>query len=343
MSARGTIGQTLAATLVAFAILGGAPVLAPAQAPAPADKPAAEKLLEGGLERFDAGDFDGAARAWETLLREHGEATSWRVLYNLGLAYRNAGRIDRAVDRFERFLRRVGAEAAALDAPLEERRQDAAEQVTLLKPKVATLAVRRSAAAGDVMVTIDDHPPRVAGFETYVMPGRHTITVGEGASARRVTVDVVASEVREIDATVIPPPGPAPTSSTPRTSDPPPATRPQSNAGPIAFGVLAGATALSFALPIGLGVHAGNVADAAKSLGRGHTRYDDAVASYEDARSAYYVSYVLPAVLGAATIATFAFVVFAPGADAAGPPDVRASITLLSNGGDPGLAFRCDF
>ena len=193
------------------------------------------------------------------------------------------------------------------------------------------------------MVTIDDRPARVAGFETYAMPGRHTITVGEGARARHQTIDVAAGEVREIDAVMSTPPPdarPAPTSS---TFTPPPAQGAQSNAGPIAFGVLAGATALSFALPIGLGVHAGNVSSAAESLGRGHTRYGDAVESYEDARSAYYVSYVLPAVLGAATIATFAFVAFAPSDGTGDSPDARASIAIISNGGGAGLAFRCDF
>ncbi|MFO0618873.1 MAG: hypothetical protein U0414_40165 [Polyangiaceae bacterium] len=64
----------------------------------------------------------------------------------------------------------------------------------------------------------------------------------------------------------------------------------------------AGLTIASFALPIGLGVDAGSRGNAAGALGPGHTAYADAVEEYVSARTRYYASYAVPAVLGAATL-----------------------------------------
>jgi len=58
---------------------------------------------------------------------------------------------------------------------------------------------------------------------------------------------------------------------------------------------------VSFALPLGLLAVAGGKRDDAEALGAGHTGYADARSSYETARTAYYVSYALPAALGLTT------------------------------------------
>jgi hypothetical protein len=290
-----------AVALVSFAAPSSSQAQTPPQ-PTGAARPPAEgidytRAFQQGLDEFDAGRFASAAQIWERLLGALGEERGYKVCYNLGLAYQKLGDATHAIERLESFAARAGKDTAR-DAALEERRQDAIDRVRTIKASHGALQVAPSPERQVVLVRIGASEPRPAGFVVYLAPGEHEVELYSGtARARRVRVALVAGSAKQLalDAVLEAPP---------RAPNPPMDTTASPARFPTGW-LVAGlaVTAASCALPIAFAVDASNKRGDAEALGAGHSGYADAVNRFNDARTRYEVSWVLPGALALATAA----------------------------------------
>lgn len=255
----------------------------------------ATQLFTEGLAKFDGGDPKTAAEIWERVLTEGAPSRSWRVLYNLGLAYQAAGDRPRSLDRFEAFVRRVGEQPGEQPPEIEARRQDAVERANAMRPLLGKLRLLRGASGERVPVRLASEKSRDAPFDQYVEPGTHDLEMGEGARAVRTRVELRAGQTVDIVARMLPPPA-----TEPIVLPPPPAREPLVHPAVLIGG--AALTAVSVALPVGLFFHAKSLRADAEAIPRVLPAYEDALETYEDFRTGYMVSWALPSVLGAATL-----------------------------------------
>jgi hypothetical protein len=102
-----------------------------------------------------------------------------------------------------------------------------------------------------------------------------------------------------------------------------------------------GATALSFILPAVLLDRAASKRDEAEALGPGHTAYADAKQGFDEARTAYELSYALPAALGAITlvVATVGLVRIATYEPSATAQRVTVDVSLGTSAGTGGVLW----
>jgi hypothetical protein len=256
----------------------------------------AAKLFEEGLGKFDGGDPSGAAEIWERVLAEGAPSRSWRILYNLGLAYQAAGDRPRSLERFESFVRKVGEQPGQQPPEIEARRQDAVERANAMRPELGRLRILRGSTGERIAVRIATDKPRDAPFDQYVEPGSYDLEMGEGARAVRTRVDLRAGQTVELVARLLP----APELPPPIPPRPPPPREPLVHPGILIGG--AALTAASVALPVGLFFHAKSLRADAEAIPRVLPEYEDALETYEDFRTGYMVSWALPSVLGAATL-----------------------------------------
>jgi hypothetical protein len=260
-------------------------------------------LVQAGADQFADGHYRDAAATWEKSLSLLGEGRGWKLHYNLGLAYGELHDATRAAAHHSAFIERVAQETARLSASLEERREDAAAKLAAIKEDNGAVVLPTQPNA--VSVTIDEGEARPVGFTAYLSAGEHRLSLSAADGAARATrVAVSAGQSVRIDTAL---------KATPTVeSKPAPAVAPPDAPEPVAseersfptvvvlIGV--GLTAASFALP---GVMWGKAADRfqeAEDLGKGHTGYPDKVEEYDEATTAYYASYALPAALGAITL-----------------------------------------
>ena len=280
----------------------------------------ATAVFNEGLANFDAGDPGAAAESWERVLAEGPPARSWRVLYNLGLAYEAAGNRPRAVERFEAFVRRVGEQPGQQPPEIEARRQDAVDRANAIRPKLGHLRITRAISGERVSIRIGDLAPRDAPIEQYLEPGTYPLEMGEGARAVKTSVELAAGETEELAARLLPAPAMPPPLLPPQTTPRDPLVHP---------GVLIGGavlTAASVALPVGLFFHAKSLRADAEAIPRVLPAYQPAADKYEDFRTGYMVSWALPSVLGAATLS----LLIATVVDSQQAPKTAVSIGPLS-------------
>jgi tetratricopeptide (TPR) repeat protein len=300
--------------ILLVALLVAAPCSAQDKPSPSADATDNEASFQRGLRQYDEGDYAGAITTWEKLLAGLDEQRAWRLLFNLGLAHQAAGDATRAVERFEKYLQKVAQQPARLQPELEAKRVEVADR--LRKIKAATGAVRvRPHPSRDVMVRIDQGQPRPTDFTAYLPPGEHVIEIRPGTPrVRRITVSVALGGSTDVDTSDPPaaPPTPPPASATPATSAR--TTKATSSSFPTGW-LIAGAsvTVLSTALPIGLGLVTKSKRDDATALGPGNTRYAAAIDDFHHARTAYEVSWILPAILAGATVAIVLLASGSPG------------------------------
>lgn len=284
----------------------------------PADKQGAlseeeaAQLFERGLAAFDRGESAEAVKLWEQLFERGDPARSWRVLYNLGLAYEAAGDRPRAVERYEAFYRKVGELPGSLPIEFEARRQDAVERATKLRPNLGLLRIAPAKDGERVLVRVGDQPAREAGFAMYLEPGHFTIVMGVEARAVQIEVELQAGELETVVAHQRPPPPPPP---------PPPYE------APIHVGVLiAGASlsVISVGIPVGLYFRASSLREEAAALATFDPGYPAAVEAYEEATALYQGMWAIPAAFAATTLALLVVDVVA----SSSRPRVRASASL---------------
>jgi hypothetical protein len=240
--------------------------------------------MRSASESYDRGDKLGAIAIWERMLGSLGEEKGWKVLYNLGIAYQDVGDATHAVERLDAFVRRTDAMQGN---DLEERRRDAVERLKAIRSSHGAVRVVPPSSGAVVLVRVGNEPPRPAGFVVYLAPGEHVFELHAGtANAKQARVRAVAGSTTDLNV-----PDLAAKSPEPKASEFPTAW-------------LVGGAALTTAaaaLPIALAIHTGNERDDAEALGVTSSRYPDAVDSFEGARTAYWISYALPAALAATT------------------------------------------
>jgi len=265
-----------------------------------------DAVFKRGFERYESDDYLGAARVWEQLLGTMGEDRGYKILYNLGLAYQAAGDASRAVERFDSFIQHLAAQTEPVTGPLEERRQDAAARMQAIKKSHGAVVVAPPARGGPRMVTVGAAAPRLAGFTVYLAPGAHRIEIGSGTpEARVISVDVKAGARTTVDTTpeaedVRPAVTPAPNGP---TRPLPPEKADDAPAFPTVWVLLgAGLTAASVAFPVVMHFRAVDAREEAETLPVGHSGYTNGKESFEGARDASQLSWILPAALGAITV-----------------------------------------
>jgi hypothetical protein len=199
------------------------------------------------------------------------------------------------VERFDAFVRR----SSGLDAPdLAERRQDAMERLAAIRATHGAVRVTPPKSGAIMLVRAGGGDPKPAGFIAYFAPGEHELEIYAGTShARSIRVHAVAGTTIDVAIPDLAAPAePAPPS-------PPPSPSPAERRS-FPTGWLVAGTAITLAsgvLPLALGIRTGDKRDAAEAIGPASSQYASAVSEFEDARTLYQLSYVVPIMLAVAT------------------------------------------
>lgn len=273
----------------------------------PSTTPEHDAAFKSGLDQYAHGNNVGAIATWESLLTTLGEHRGYKVLYNLGLAYQAIGDVTHAIERYSAFVSEVG-QRSDVPAALAQRAADAQKRREELERTHGAVEVRAPKRGGLVLTRVGTGEPRAAGYVVWLAPGPHDVEIFVGTDhVKRVRVDVEQGKRVELDTSPpeSEPPPPAPAPPKPQAPEPPP----ERSSTWIWIG--AAATTTSLALPIATFVVASNKKSDAESLGIGHSTYADTRASFETWRTLHYVSYAVPAILAAATVA---YVVLRPSA-----------------------------
>ncbi len=142
----------IAAAQVSVSTAAFAQGTAPAapQAGAPAQSSAeriaeARRRYELGLKLYEDGDYEASRIEFERALAL---APSYRILYNVGLAYKQLNNYVDALRSFEQYLEQGGSEITP------ERRADVEREITQLRPRIAKVTIEVNVA--DAEVAIDD-------------------------------------------------------------------------------------------------------------------------------------------------------------------------------------------
>ncbi len=199
---------------LALAVTPLAPSLASA-APASANDTAAKEakaLGRAGLTLFDKGDYAGA-------LENFKRAYAMYPVPTLGVfTARSLAKLGRLIEARELYGRVVdtplerGADEAMKRA-IEDARRERAEIVSQIP--TLTLAIR--GATGPISATLDDKP-LAPGAAVEVDPGDHKIEASAGGRTEKTSVQISASERREVALDLTPPPAPAPAPAPVETS-----------------------------------------------------------------------------------------------------------------------------
>jgi tetratricopeptide (TPR) repeat protein len=153
--------RTYAAALLGWALAIVQPGLAVA------DEANAAKSFAAGSSAFSRGEFRTAAAEFE---RAYQEEPHPAPLYNAGLAWLAAGRMDHAADAFAAALEMDGLSAEqATDA--QQRLRDSEKSLSV----VTLVGAPRSAKA-----RIDDGPLLDSRSRFHALPGAHKVTLADG-------------------------------------------------------------------------------------------------------------------------------------------------------------------
>ena len=181
--------------LVLLVCLVAAPGIA--AAPTPDDLKEARAHYNRGIDSVGRREYRAAATELE---RAYQLAPTYKILYNIGLAYDELGSYPAALRALERYL----AEGASL-APAQQK-AEAERRVAVLRARVGRVDVRRAAGAtiaidGAVVGTTPLAEPLV------VVAGEHEIVAtAEGVAPVRKVIDVAGGATVTLD---LEPPAPA--------------------------------------------------------------------------------------------------------------------------------------
>ncbi len=127
------------------------------------------------MDHYKAGQLAEAIACWEPILRELGEAKGYRLAYDLGVVYAEAGDGPRAVERLQAFLVEVEARRGrgeAVPAIVRKEESDA-------RARIAGLA-----ATGRVVVPSSESPPAAPPPQPSATPSPAGSPPPSTASAR---------------------------------------------------------------------------------------------------------------------------------------------------------------
>ncbi|MFI5300493.1 MAG: hypothetical protein ACHREM_20595 [Polyangiales bacterium] len=169
--------------------------------PTPAELTEAHTRFDKGLTLFREGAFEAAAAEFE---RAYQLAPSFKILYDLGLAYARGHDPAAALRTFVRYLR-DGGEAVPAD-----RRASVERELADLQGRVAR--VRVEIAVTGAAISVDDVDAGTSPLiePLVVNPGRHKVTarVGDGAPVVEL-VTVVGGESRTVTLALVERPSPS--------------------------------------------------------------------------------------------------------------------------------------
>lgn len=202
--------RTLSAFVVASMIGGSVltPRVACAQAtpatPAPAaaapvapNAPGANRLDEAkthydrGLQLFGDEAYEAALKEFE---RANQLAPNYKILYNIGLIYRQLNNYVAAIESLEKYLDAGGTQIA------EARQAEVKKVLAQVKPLVATVQVASKTAGADVAIDDAPHGKTPLKKEIVLNPGRRKITLTKvGYLPSTKFIDVVGSDAVHVD------------------------------------------------------------------------------------------------------------------------------------------------
>ncbi|WP_394841505.1 tetratricopeptide repeat protein [Pendulispora brunnea] len=168
--------KSIGTVLAAAALLSSAPVWA--QKP-PAERPGSlqqtvDKMAEArrryrlGLDLYQDGNYDAARIEFERALQM---APSYKILYNIGLTYKQLNDYVQAQIALERYLFEGGSEIAA------DRRADVEKEITGLKGRIAHVNVKANVPRGTVQVDDVAVGELPLAEPLSVNPGRRKISI----------------------------------------------------------------------------------------------------------------------------------------------------------------------
>jgi tetratricopeptide (TPR) repeat protein len=261
-----------------------------------------------GLERFRAGDVHAAIQYWEAIRRQLGDEKAYRLMFNLGKAYEQLGDATLAAERYEVFLREadVAAQQGALDPAVQENVATARTRMEALAASHARIRVLASTRPG--LVQVDQSEPRLGAFSAYVAPGKHTVTVDRDTPKQRsIAFALEAGQVVDVDPTRPADPPAEPASPPPTANPAPPAqppTVPRVHEPPFPAYVIAvagGVTVASLAVPWVARRHALGIRNDYEDPATGVDRRHELASDYDDAKTLYGLSWLVPVAFAGAT------------------------------------------
>lgn len=195
-----------------------------AKKPTKADRDKAKAAFIRGNEKFDAGDFAGAAEAY----KEANETLpAPQAVYKMALALDKAGKGPEAMEAYKQFL----------DAPPPE---NMAGQKTSAEARLQELGlgtIKLSSTPAGAMVKVDGQP--AAGptpLTLSLKPGPHTLEISapdHEPATRELTVSAASSTEVAVELKALPPPAPPPVQPPPpETAAPPPPPPPKEEPKP---------------------------------------------------------------------------------------------------------------
>ena len=150
--------------------------------PSEEDRRVAERAYVAGEQLFAKGDFAKAARSFEDA---HARVPHASSTWNAARSWYRAGELDRAANRYARYL--AEASAGAPD------RDEAARALRELTPRLGRFDVR---APGLADVRVDGEPSPLS--MVYVYPGAHVLTAQAGERTVQRTESVGAGAVASV-------------------------------------------------------------------------------------------------------------------------------------------------
>jgi tetratricopeptide (TPR) repeat protein len=186
-----TLGFLLVCTAPQFALAAGGP--APAAAPSGDKVAEARKRYELGLKLYEEGNYEAARIEFE---RAQELAPTYRILYNIGLVYKQTNNYVDALRAFEKYLADGGAEVPADRKALVEK------EIAEIRPRIGRITVKTNVPGAEIL--LDDTPVGIAPLTEPIMvnPGVRRVTVqakGRIPSTRTVTVGSSENPTIEIE------------------------------------------------------------------------------------------------------------------------------------------------
>jgi tetratricopeptide (TPR) repeat protein len=142
----------------------------------------ARELYDQGMQALSAGRFEDAAKALDASYRKQPVAVA---LYNLGLAYKGAGHVDRALDAFESYVKyadpkKDGKTISAVRAEIDR-----------IKSTYARFALKLTPP--DAAIDLDGTPTSTSHGELWVQTGKHKVSIrANNYESYEQTLDVTA-------------------------------------------------------------------------------------------------------------------------------------------------------
>ena len=265
--------------------------------------------FQKGMDFYLANQMREAIDAWRPIYAKLGPHHGYRLAYNLGIAYQELGDATHAAEHYVAFLRDVDARARSVEgveALVKTEKADAQSRLDGLR--AAKGRIITFASKPPVEVQIDDHEPRLAGFDAYVAPGQHTVKFSSGAPSK--SFPVAAGEHVDVP-TPQPPPEPPP----PPRLDPRPPKQPTvheiEHPFPIAVLYVAGAVSVATVIaPVLTYNHAASLKTQHDAQPAADPTSASIESSYDSVRSTAYLTLAIPITLAVATSALTAWYFF---------------------------------